>query len=86
VTTGQSLLVTPHIVVADLIRQGLLDVISGSRAPSGMQYRAYAVDRSADPDLARAFCRWLARLCKKMTEEEPADRKAGNPSIAKDDQ
>ncbi|WP_370463481.1 hypothetical protein [Mesorhizobium sp.] len=41
---------TPHIVVADLIRQGLLEVIPGSRAPSGML--AYAVDRSGNPALA----------------------------------
>ncbi|ATU95529.1 LysR family transcriptional regulator (plasmid) [Phyllobacterium zundukense] len=70
VTTGQSLLVTPHIVVAELIRQGLLEVLAGSRAPSGMQYRAYAIDRSDNPDVARAFCRWLTRLCRKMTEED----------------
>ncbi|UVK35517.1 LysR family transcriptional regulator (plasmid) [Mesorhizobium sp. AR10] len=70
VTTGQTLLVTPNIIVADLIRQGLLEVLPGSRAPSGMQYRGYAVDRSGNPDLARAFCRWLIRLCRKKTEEE----------------
>ncbi|PBB51839.1 MULTISPECIES: LysR family transcriptional regulator [Mesorhizobium] len=70
VTTGQTLLVTPYIIVADLIRQCLLDVLPGSRAPSGMQYRAYAVDRSGNPDLARAFCRWLTRLCRTKTEEE----------------
>ncbi|NTE68135.1 LysR family transcriptional regulator [Agrobacterium tumefaciens] len=72
VTTGQTLLVTPHIVVADLIKQGLLDIVSGSFAPSGMQYRAYAVDRAANPDLARAFCRWLSRLCRKMTDKDVA--------------
>lgn len=65
ITTGQSLLVTPQIVVADLIKHGLLEVLPGSRAPSGMQYRAYAVDRSHNPDLARAFCRWISRLCRK---------------------
>ncbi|MDX0482420.1 LysR family transcriptional regulator [Sinorhizobium medicae] len=70
VTTGQTLLVAPHILVADLIRQGLLEVLSGSRAPSGMQYRAYAVDRSSNSDVARAFCRWLTRLCRKMTGED----------------
>ncbi|MBP2236162.1 LysR family glycine cleavage system transcriptional activator [Sinorhizobium kostiense] len=70
VTTGNSLLVTPHIVVAELIRQGLLEMLPGSRAPSGMQYRAYAIDRGSNPDVARAFCRWLTRLCKKMTEVE----------------
>lgn len=74
VTTGQTLLVTPHIVVADLVRQGLLEVLPGSRAPSGMQYRAYAMDRSGNPDLARAFCRWLTRLCRKMTEDDTAAR------------
>lgn len=72
VTTGQTLLVAPDIVVAGLVRQGLLEVIPGSRTPSGMRYRAYAVDRSHNPDLARAFCRWLTRLCRKMTEEEKA--------------
>jgi len=64
VTTGQVLLVGPYIVVADLVEQGLLEVLPGSRVPSGRDYRAYAVDRSANPDLARAFCRWLARLCR----------------------
>ncbi|MGX5806157.1 LysR substrate-binding domain-containing protein, partial [Bradyrhizobium sp. Arg314] len=68
VTTGNSLLVTPHVLVAELIRQGLLEVLAGSRAPSGMQYRAYAVDRGSNLDVARGFCRWLTRLCKKMTE------------------
>lgn len=69
VTTGQVLLVTPHIVVADLIEQGLLEVLPGSRVPSGKEYRAYAVNRSANPDLARAFCRWLTRLCRRKTGE-----------------
>ncbi|UCI31768.1 LysR family transcriptional regulator [Mesorhizobium sp. B4-1-4] len=70
VTTGQSLLVTPNIIVAELIKQGLLEVLPGSRAPSGMQYRAYAIDRSSNLDVAHAFCRWLTRLCRKMTEED----------------
>lgn len=69
VTTGRCLLVAPEIIVADLIRQGLLGVLPGSRAPSGMRYRAYAVDRSRNPDLARAFCRWVGRLCKKASAE-----------------
>lgn len=72
VTTGRCLLVAPEIVVSDLIRQGLLEVLQGSRTPSGMQYRAYAVDRSGNPDLARAFCRWLTRLCKKAVPAEVA--------------
>ncbi|MDQ0472652.1 LysR family transcriptional regulator [Labrys wisconsinensis] len=76
VTTGQALLVTPQIVVADLIGKGLLEVLPGSRAPSGMQYRAYAVDRSHNPDLARAFCRWLSRLCRKVTALESAGAEA----------
>ena len=64
VTTGQGLLVAPEIIVSGLVREGLLKVLPGSRAPSGMNYRAYAVDRSGNPDLGRAFCRWLARLCR----------------------
>ncbi|WP_085044036.1 LysR family transcriptional regulator [Ensifer aridi] len=74
VTTGNSLLVAPHIVVAELIRQGLVEMLPGSRAPSGMQYRAYAIDRSSNPDVARAFCRWLTRLCRKMTEVDVPGR------------
>ncbi|RXG85849.1 LysR family transcriptional regulator [Bradyrhizobium zhanjiangense] len=65
VITGKCLLVAPEIIVSDLVRRGILNVISGSRTPSGMQYRAYAVDRSDNPEVARAFCRWVARLCKK---------------------
>lgn len=66
VTTGRCLLVTPEIVVADLIRQGLLEVLPGSRTSSGMRYRAYAADRSRNPELAHAFCRWIAQLCKRL--------------------
>ncbi|MER8536393.1 LysR family transcriptional regulator [Mesorhizobium sp. M1005] len=65
VITGKCLLVAPEIVVGDLVRNGLLKVVPNSCTPSGMQYRAYAVDRSNNPELARAFCRWLVRLCRK---------------------
>lgn len=53
--TGKCLLVAPEIVVSDLVRTGALHVIPGSRTSSGMQYRAYAVDRSDNPEIARAF-------------------------------
>ncbi|MET4037331.1 MULTISPECIES: LysR family transcriptional regulator [unclassified Bradyrhizobium] len=72
VMTGKCLLVAPEIIVSDLVRGGALHVIPGSRAPSGMHYRAYAVDRCDNPELARAFCRWLVRLCKKATLPEAA--------------
>ncbi|TSE03655.1 LysR family transcriptional regulator [Mesorhizobium intechi] len=72
VMTGKCLLVAPEIIVGDLVRGGGLHVIPGSRTPSGMQYRAYAVDRSGNPEVARAFCRWLARLCKKAALPEAA--------------
>jgi LysR family glycine cleavage system transcriptional activator len=72
VMTGKCLLVAPEIIVGDLVRAGALHVIPGSRAPSGMQYRAYAVDRSDNPEIARAFCRWVARLCKKAAIAEAA--------------
>ncbi|WP_192385112.1 LysR family transcriptional regulator [Mesorhizobium silamurunense] len=72
VMTGKCLLVAPEIIVSDLVRGGALHVIPGSRTPSGMQYRAYAVDRSGNPEIARAFCRWLARLCKKDAIPETA--------------
>ncbi|MBB4374407.1 hypothetical protein GGD63_007237 [Bradyrhizobium sp. cir1] len=32
-----------------------MQVIPGSRAPRGMQYRAYAVDRREHPEIARSF-------------------------------
>ncbi|WP_050399902.1 LysR family transcriptional regulator [Bradyrhizobium embrapense] len=72
VMTGKCLLVAPEIIVRDLVRAGALHVIPGSRAPSGMRYRAYAVDRSDNPEIARAFCRWVARLCKKAAIAEAA--------------
>lgn len=62
--TGKCLLVAPEIVVGGLVREGMLKVVAGSRVPSGMQYSAFAVDRSEAPELARAFCRWLVRLCR----------------------
>lgn len=70
VTTGQGLLVAPEVLLGDLLKQGLLQTLPGSRAASGMHYRAYAVDRSGNPDLGRTFCRWLARLCKTHAIEE----------------
>ncbi|MCG8354168.1 MAG: LysR family transcriptional regulator [Kiloniellales bacterium] len=76
VTTGQGLLVAPEIVIADVVRQGILAFVPDSRTPSGMHYRAYAVDRSSDPDLSRAFCRWLLRLCRRAALsdlEKPSD-------------
>lgn len=69
VATGKCLLVAPEIIVSGLVRENVLQVIPGTRAPSGMQYRAYAVDRSGNPELARAFCRWVAGLCRKSTLE-----------------
>jgi len=66
VTTGQCLLVAPEIIAADLIRQGLLEVLPGSRTPSGMRYRAYAADLSRNPGLAHAFCRWIAKTCRRI--------------------
>ncbi|UWU67895.1 LysR family transcriptional regulator [Bradyrhizobium sp. NC92] len=72
VISGKCLLVAPEIIVSDLVRKGALHVIPGSRTSSGMQYRAYAVDRSDNPEVARAFCRWVARLCKKAAIPEAA--------------
>jgi len=72
VMSGKCLLVAPEIVVSDLVSGGVLNVISGSRAPSGMHYRAYAVDRSDNLEIGRAFCRRLVRLCKKAGLPEAA--------------
>lgn len=72
VITGKCLLVAPEIIVSDLVRTGALHVIPGSRTSSGMQYRAYALDRSDNLEVARAFCRWVARLCKKAAIPEAA--------------
>lgn len=72
VITGKCLLVAPEIIVSDLVRTGALHVIPGTRTSSGMQYRAYAVDRSDNLEVARAFCRWVARLCKKAAISEAA--------------
>lgn len=65
-------LVAPEIVVSDLVRGSDLQVIPGLRTASGMQYRAYAVGRSDNSEISRAFCRWLFRLCKKAALLEAA--------------
>jgi LysR family transcriptional regulator, glycine cleavage system transcriptional activator len=65
--TGQGILVTPEILVADLIRQGVLVAAPDSRAKTGMHYWAYAIDRTNSRELARAFCQWLVRLCREQT-------------------
>ncbi|MGC0320853.1 LysR family glycine cleavage system transcriptional activator [Bradyrhizobium sp. USDA 326] len=72
VLSGNSLLVAPEIVIAGLVRGGLLRVLPNSRVPSGKQYHAYSLDRSDNPDLARAFCRWLVRLCRQETKLIPS--------------
>lgn len=64
VMTGKCLMVAPEIIVAPSVRDGFLNVVPDTRVSSGMDYKAYALDRSGNPDLARAFCRWLARMCK----------------------
>ncbi|MGK6316416.1 LysR family transcriptional regulator [Neorhizobium sp. DT-125] len=69
ITNGNCLLVAPEIIVSDLIRDNLLKVIPGTRVPSGMFYRAYAIDRGNNPELARLFCRWLVRLFRKYAGE-----------------
>ncbi|WP_333924389.1 hypothetical protein [Bradyrhizobium sp. CCBAU 21362] len=55
VMTEKCLLVAPEIIVSDQVRGGALQIIPGSRVPSGMQYRANAVDRSEHPEIARSF-------------------------------
>ncbi|QQO35625.1 hypothetical protein JJC00_08600 [Bradyrhizobium diazoefficiens] len=62
----------PEIVVSDLVRGGVLHLVPGSRAASGMQYRAYAVDRSDKTEIARAFLPLAVRLCKKAALLEAA--------------
>lgn len=71
--TGKCLLVAPEIAASDLGRGGVLHVVPGSRTRSGMQYRADAVDRSDNSEIAPAFCLWLFRLCKKAALLEAAD-------------
>ncbi|MBZ9602986.1 LysR family transcriptional regulator [Phyllobacterium chamaecytisi] len=65
--TGQGLLIVPEILVADLVTQEILDVVPNSRAKSGMQYHAYSLDRGANFELARSFCRWMIRTCRTAT-------------------
>lgn len=72
VLSGRSLLGAPEIVIGGLVRGGLLKALPNSRVPSGMQYNAYSFDRSDNPDLAHAFCRWLVRLCRDETKLIPS--------------
>ncbi|MDL2408601.1 LysR family transcriptional regulator [Rhizobium calliandrae] len=81
--TGKCLLIAPEILVAQALRDGFLKVIPNTRAPSGMHYRAYALDRSGNPELARAFCRWLMRLCRSMPAGElPKERPTKRTAVA----
>lgn len=57
VLTGKRLLGAPEIVGSDLVRGGVLHVVPGSRTGSGMQYRAYAVDRSDNSENLSGFLR-----------------------------
>jgi LysR family glycine cleavage system transcriptional activator len=65
--TGQGMLVAPEILVAELVSNRVLIAVPNSRVKTGMRYRAYAVDRADNLSLARAFCQWIARLCRDQT-------------------
>jgi LysR family glycine cleavage system transcriptional activator len=78
--TGQGLLVVPEIVVPDLLRQRVLVAVAGSRAASGALYHVYAVDRAGNHELARAFCRWVIRLCRQLMDD--AEDLTGGPPAA----
>lgn len=63
--TGQGLYIGPESYVYQAVNQGRLNVVAGSKVPTGMTYRAIALDRSSNPQLAHDFCRWLVRLARK---------------------
>lgn len=69
VVSGQGVIVAPEIIIADLIAEGVLSVVAGSRVRSGMWYRAYALDKSASNALTHQFCRWLKRICRDATSK-----------------
>ncbi|WGD56766.1 LysR substrate-binding domain-containing protein [Bradyrhizobium sp. CB1650] len=66
VMTGKCLLVAPEIIVSDLMRGALCRSFPAHALQVACNI-AYVVDRSEHPEIARSFCRWVARLCKKAT-------------------
>jgi LysR family glycine cleavage system transcriptional activator len=65
--SGQGILVTPDIIVLDAVQSGALATLPKTRVKSGINYRAYSVDRTERALSAHAFCRWLARSCREQT-------------------
>ncbi|MDJ0821752.1 MAG: LysR family transcriptional regulator [Paracoccaceae bacterium] len=61
---GLGLFVGPEMYLRVSIRNGDLAVLPGTRCRSGMSYTAFALDASSNPEIARAFCRWLSRIMK----------------------
>ena len=58
------LYIGPELYMQSAADSGALRIIPESRFETEMRYRALALDSSPNVDLAREFCKWLARLCK----------------------
>ncbi|QWA12057.1 LysR family transcriptional regulator [Sodalis ligni] len=59
---GAGLLVVPHLLVRDRLRDGTLVLIDDVVVQSGDAYTAYVNPRSPYKQHARAFCQWLDEI------------------------
>ena len=61
---GLGLYIGPHLYMQSAALRGDLRIVPESGFETEMRYRALALDSSPNVDLAREFCKWLARICK----------------------
>lgn len=66
--SGQCVLIAPQIYFADLLLSEQLLALNDTRVKTGMNYRAYSIDRSEKLSLSHEFCRWTARICRHVDE------------------
>lgn len=70
---GMGYLVVPHLLVADALRQGHLVDVGYAPIHGAACYSAWVNPRSRQPELARAFCRWLMSVFRDNRSESPSD-------------
>lgn len=69
---GLGHLVVPRLLVADPLRQGLLQEAAAEPVPTRAEYNAYLNPHCAAPAAGRLFCRWLKGWLRAAEEARPA--------------
>lgn len=74
---GMGFLVIPRLLIGDALQQGHLIEAVSSSVRSAASYSAYINPRSAKPEVARAFCRWLKGQLRQGEGHPPERRPSG---------